>query len=105
MLSLETPTRRSRKAFSTSDSGNALESFKLQIANDRQLFNFENNIDAATRAFFSQDASSRLIKKAERQNCLQIALDLLFVVRIAGTGLDVVKDVVFSETTIAGDVD
>src|SRR2546425_12354978 len=44
---------------------NALQALKLQIANNWQLFDFEYDIDATARAFFSQNPRSRLIKKPE----------------------------------------
>ncbi len=46
-----------------------------------------------------------LSKNGSVKQGLIIALDLGLVVRIAGPGLDVVKDVVFSQTAITNDVD
>ena len=82
----------------------AFQSLKLQIANDRQFLDFEDDVDAAARAFFRQYSCGCLIEKPKGKNCLKIALNLLFVVRIARTGLNLIKDIVFSEAPVAGDV-
>ncbi len=46
-----------------------------------------------------------LIKESQRQNGLVIALDSGRIINIAGTGLHVIKDVVFAQPAIADDVD
>ena len=65
MLSLEIPTRLSRKALSTSDSGTLFKSVKLQIANDRKFLDLENHVDAAARSFLSKDSRGGLIKETQ----------------------------------------
>src|SRR5688572_25017027 len=85
--------------------GYTAQPFKLQITNDRQFPHLENDVNTTPRALFGKYSCSSLIEKAERDDRLQIALNLLFVVRIAWTGLNVIKNVVFSKTPVTGYID
>src|ERR1044072_7891631 len=84
--------------------GHALETFKRQVANDRQLFDFENDVHAAARTVFSQHASGGFVEESQREQRLVVTLHLVNVVRIARPGLDVIENIVFTQTTIADDV-
>ena len=53
---------------------NALQTFKLQVANDRQLLDLEYDVYATARAFFGIDAGGGLIEKTQGKNCLQVTL-------------------------------
>jgi len=66
---------------------------------------FENDIQPAARSLFGVNARSDLVEKAERKNCLKIACNLGFAVGVAGTRLNVIKDIVLAETAIALNVD
>ena len=55
----------------------AFQTFKLQIPNNRQFLDLEYHVDATPRAFFGQDSGGGLIEKAQCQNRLQVALNLL----------------------------
>src|SRR5215211_1760695 len=64
----------------------ALETFKGEITNNRQLFDFENDVYATSRTVFNQHARVSFVEEGQRQERLIIALDLLDVVRIARPG-------------------
>src|ERR1044071_8283335 len=72
--------------------------------NDRQFLDFEDDVDAAARTGFSQHASCSLIEEGQRKKCLIVALNLFNVVRIAWSSLDVIKNVILTQTTITDDV-
>ena len=82
-----------------------MQTFEGQVANDRQLFNFENDVHAAAWTVFSQHTSGGLIEECQRQERLVIALYLINVVRISRSSLDVIKNIVLTQATITDDVD
>src|SRR5262245_9102705 len=84
---------------------NTLQTVKCEITNNRQLFHFENDVHAAAWTVFSENTCCRFVEESQRQECLVVALDLFNVVRVAWPGLDVIKDVVFAQTTITNDID
>src|SRR5215212_6483991 len=83
----------------------ALETFKGEVTNNRQLFDFENDVYTAARPVLNQHAGQGLVEESQREERLIIALDLIDVVNVAGPRLNVVKNVVFTQTAIAGNVD
>src|SRR5215213_864786 len=82
-----------------------LQTLKGHVANNWQLFDFEDDVDAATWTVLSQHAGCRLVEERQRQQSLVITLDLLNVVNITGPGLNVIKNVIFTQTPIADDID
>jgi hypothetical protein len=82
-----------------------LQTVELEVTNNGQLFDFENDVYAASRTVFSQNASGGFVEKGQRQERLVITLDRRLVVRITGSDLDVIKDVVLAQATVADDVD
>src|SRR5258708_23187850 len=83
----------------------ALQSFKLNVADDREFPDVEGHSDAATRSIFNRDSRLGFFKKTKRVDGLQVTRDLICVVRVTGTGLKVVDNVVFAQTTIALNID
>ena len=84
---------------------NALQSFKLDITNDRQFAHFKNNPQTAAWSFFCVNAGADFVEKAERQNCLKVASHLRLAIGVAGARLDIIEDIVFAQTTVALNVD
>src|SRR5712692_4260783 len=82
-----------------------LQTFELYIANDGQLFDFKDYIDAAARADFGGDAGCNLVEKPESQDRLQVARDLGIAVCVTRSRLNVIEDVVFAQSAITEDVD
>src|SRR5215211_1548651 len=83
----------------------ALETFKGEVTNNRQLFDFENDVYTAARPVLNQHARQGLVEESQRKERLVVALDLIDVVNVAGPRLNVVKNVVFTQTPIASNVD
>src|SRR5688572_11888579 len=83
----------------------ALWSVERQVANDREFSNFENDVDTASWTVLGEHTRRRFVEERKRKQGLVIALDLGLAVRITGPGLNVVKNVVFSQTPITNDVD
>src|SRR5687767_9221542 len=82
-----------------------LQTFKGHVTNNGQLFDFEDDVDAATWPVLSQDASCSLVEERQRQQGLVVTLHLLNVIRITGSRLNVVENVVSTQTPIADDLD
>src|SRR5438094_9759836 len=79
----------------------ATQSFELNVANDRQLFDFKDDADAAAWRILRGDTGADLVKESERQTCLQIARALMRIVGIARPSLSVIANVFFARASSA----
>ena len=80
-----------------------VQTFKLQIANDGEFADFKYDNHTAARTILGINPGFHFIEEAERQDGLQVALNLLFVERIALTGLHPVKHVFRAKPSVSGD--
>ena len=84
---------------------NAVQSFKLQVANNGQFFDFEDDNHAAARTFLGINARFHLVEETQREQGLHVALNLLFVERIARAGLHIIKNVFLAQSAVSDDLD
>src|SRR2546430_14780217 len=63
--------------------GNALKTLKLDVANDRKLFNFKDHHHATTRRIFGVNASADFFKEVQREDRLKITRNCRFAVDIS----------------------
>src|SRR5436190_2657241 len=85
--------------------GQRLGALELQVADDRQLGDLENDIDAAANAVLGQDAGLGLVKKVEREQLFKVALEGRGVIDVARTGLDVIKQVLVAKPPVPLNID
>ena len=82
-----------------------MESFKLNVTDDREFYDIKSNDYAAAGAILSRYPRLDFVEETERENRLQVTLDLSGVEGIAGTRLNVVQNIVFAQTPITDNVD
>src|SRR5205085_9670471 len=85
--------------------GQGLRPFELQIAKDRQLFDLENDIDAAANTFLGKHLRLGLVEKVQEKKFFEVPFESGRVVNVAGTCLDVVKKVLVTKTAVTLDID
>ena len=81
-----------------------MESFKLQVTNDWEFADLEDDHHASARTFFRINARLHLVEETQRQQGLQIALDLLLIERVARSGLHVIENVFLAQSAPADDL-
>ena len=84
--------------------GYTLESFKLNVSDDREFLYVESYVDSAAWTIFDGDPSFGFVEEALGIESLQVALNLGRIVSVSRTRLNVVNDVVFAEASIADNV-
>ena len=84
--------------------GYTLESFKLNVANDREFTNVESYVNSAAWTIFNGDSSFGFVEEAEGIESLQVALNLGGIVGVSRAGLNVIDYIVFAQASIADNV-
>ena len=62
------------KSFQHVRLGDTLQSFELNVANDRQFVDFKDDANAAARCVFREHAGVDLVKETQAEKSLQITL-------------------------------